>query len=165
VPLFVKVPGVAPARCDEPMSTLDLWPTLFALAPDVADPGFLAQCRGRNVLAKDFEAGPVFGTAARRPTIDAVTLGKWKLMREVGGDVNLFDLESDPNELKDLAATQPKIVARLTGFLDGEVALEKRWKSVHAGEAKPPTDEDLAAFEKARKELAGLGYGDGNGDR
>ncbi len=45
----------------------------------------------------------------------AVRAGKWKLVSKFPGSWELYDLEADRTELKDMAAAQPKIAARLEG--------------------------------------------------
>jgi len=39
--------------------------------------------------------------------------GKWKLIYYIGAPTQLFDLENDPNELKNLIHEQPAVVAEL----------------------------------------------------
>ncbi len=69
VPLLIRVPGVEPRVVDTMMSSLDLWPVVFALAPTLTAPAFLEQCRGTNVLAADFVPRPMSGApGAKRGT-------------------------------------------------------------------------------------------------
>ena len=71
--------------------------------------------------------------AARRPPqpaqardaapMYAVRDGKWKLLTDPGhSNLQLYDLEADPNETRDLAAAMPEVRARLQAKLDGLVA-------------------------------------------
>ena len=53
----------------------------------------------------------------------ALRRGKWKLVRnncfrQDGGDQELFDLENDPGEMKDLSEEYPELVKELTGFIE-----------------------------------------------
>ena len=53
----------------------------------------------------------------------ALRRGKWKLVRnncfrQDGGDYELYDLENDPGEMKDLSEEYPELVKELTGFTE-----------------------------------------------
>lgn len=48
----------------------------------------------------------------------AVRKGDWKLVAESGEDWELYNLASDPTELKDLIAEQPELVTELKGAYD-----------------------------------------------
>jgi len=49
----------------------------------------------------------------------AVREGRWKLVRDAGKPDELYDLDADVAESRDLAVTQPAIASRLTSALDG----------------------------------------------
>ncbi len=153
VPLLIRVPGVEPRVVDVAMSTLDLWPTLFALAPELRDEGFAQQCRGSDVLASGFEPRPIFGMAARQNDVEALTAGRWKLLRAPRGVVHLFDLDADPFELADVSAQQPEIVARLSKLLDAEVSRQKQ-----AGALRRKGAAAAVVDPKVLEELRALGY-------
>ena len=173
VPLLVRVPGVEPRVVDVPTSLVDVWPTLFGLAPPLADAGFLAQCSGHDVLADDHDPRPFVGTAARKPAVDAITHGRWKLLREVvidrpaepGGAVQrriverLFDLEADPHELENVLEAHPEVAERLRRLLAEEVARQKkRGARLHGGGVIEPVDPKTAG------DLERLGYPNSSGD-
>ena len=53
----------------------------------------------------------------------AIRRGKWKLVknncfREDGGEEELFDLEHDPGEMKDLSKEYPELVKELSGQIE-----------------------------------------------
>ncbi len=151
VPLFMRVPGVAPRVVDTAMSTLDLWPTLFGLAPELAVPDFLQQVRGSDVLLDGYSARPLFAAAAKQG-FEALTAGRWKLLRAPKAPPELYDLESDPSELVNVAAGHAEVVARLTKLLAAEVTRQKQSRTLHrkgaaaGGELDPKIVEELRAL-------------------
>lgn len=64
----------------------------------------------------------------------AVHLGPWKLIRHFGSSTELFQLENDPSESRNLAADNPKKVAELDKLLDAWLA--------DTGVALPTTNPD-----------------------
>ncbi|MBL8840778.1 MAG: sulfatase [Planctomycetes bacterium] len=161
VPLYVHVPGVAPAVIETPLSTLDVWPTVMGLAPALANAAFLAQCRGVDVLLHDHDPRPLFGVAALKRGVASVTFGRWKLLRVRANELQLYDLEADPHEQKDVARANGEIVQRLTALLDAELARQQRARALHATSRKEGTSPDPKLLE----ELRALGYTDEGDDR
>ncbi|MBL8841303.1 MAG: sulfatase [Planctomycetes bacterium] len=162
VPLLIRVPGVAPALHEMALSTLDLWPTVAALAPGLLDPEWLRQCRGSDVLAVDHESRPLFAISGRQGSLASVTAGRFKLIRDERGDSHLFDLEADPHEQRDVAADHPQVVAALRRQVDAEVERQKRAHALHrrgseAGAIDPKLLEEL-------RELGYVGADAGVGD-
>jgi choline-sulfatase len=127
VPLIVAGPGVRAGRVPEPVSQLDVAPTLADLAATgAAEAGF----EGRSLA-------PVLRTGAIEPatvaaeylaegvTAPAVMLrrGPYKLVRCPGDPDLLFDVHADPHETTDLAADAAHAAARAA--LDAEAGA--RW--------------------------------------
>ncbi len=159
VPLLVRVPGVAPAVVDLPCSTIDVVPTVAALAPDLADEAFLRQCRGVDLLAEGREPHPIFGMAPDEHDQAALTAARWKLVRRGREAPLLFDLESDPFELRNVASDHKDVVTALVRRLDSEIARQRQSEKLHhAGMAA-----GAAIDPKILEELRALGYG-GTGD-
>ena len=113
VPLILHAPRrFGPARRREPVSLVDLLPTLCGLARiDLADraprppdgASLLPLCEGGDTE----EGRPVFAemTSEGVPSpMFMVRRGRFKLMTGGGAPDLLFDLESDPEERRDLAA-------------------------------------------------------------
>lgn len=123
-PLLVSAPGFAPARVPERVRLVDLAPTLCELA---GLPGAL-RGRGRSLvplMRGEGEAGErpcLAELALREPTAaDALVLGRWKVVvPRSGGAPELYDLERDPRELRDLAPTSPERVAELAALLEAQ---------------------------------------------
>lgn len=128
VPLVVAGPGVAQpgSRSDVPVASIDLYPTLLALAGAAAPEAqvldgisWAALLRGGPPLERKrlFWHFPCYvGKAA--PS-SAVREGHFKLIEffEDGGHVELYDLEGDPGETRDLAAAMPARARALANTL------------------------------------------------
>ena len=107
VPLILAGPGVpAGRRVDTPVSHVDAFPTILEIAGEKTPPGFpgfslLKISEGykpdRTVLSEYHGMGSSTGAFA-------VRVGKWKYVHYAKYPPQLFDLESDPDETRDLAA-------------------------------------------------------------
>ena len=128
VPLVVCWPGLAKkgSTCDEPVSSVDLYPTLLELAgvnrPDgqILDGVSLVPAfRGATTLKRPrlFWHFPCY--VGRATPASAVREGHFKLIEffEDGGHVELYNLHADPNERRDLATSQPGRVKALVDAL------------------------------------------------
>jgi arylsulfatase A-like enzyme len=141
VPLLLRVPGAAPARFRNPVSLIDVAPTVLSLL-DVAGPW----THGRSLLpllargADDPQAParPIYaelvGPEPHRNLLRyAVRLGDLKYERNDDlGTEGLFDLAHDHEEERNLIDERPADAARLRRLLDVE--------RVRA--ALPPADAD-----------------------
>ena len=108
VPFLAAYPGVFPAGLvyDEPVSTLDIFPTIAALA-GVEPPAGLDGVDLTPYLKGDERSPPheslYFNTGG--PANGAVRSGKWKLVLGKGAP-KLFDLSADLGETTDLAGRE-----------------------------------------------------------
>jgi choline-sulfatase len=116
VPLMLAAPGLAAGRVDRPVSTLDLLPTLAALAGiDPVTPltdGERLDAAARGPVPMEYAA-----EGSREPMV-ALRDGRLKLVLAEHDPPLLFDLEADPHELVNLA-TDPRHavdLARLTAL-------------------------------------------------
>ena len=111
VPMMIAADGVPPGRVDTPVSTVDLCPTLCALAG--ADMEEIAPwTTGENLL------GVVAGSQARAPVLMeyaaegsiapliGIRDGNFKFTRCAADPDQLFDLSTDPHELTNLATSE-----------------------------------------------------------
>ena len=131
VPLIVRAPGrFAPARVARPVSLLDLFPTLLELAGPAA-PAPVEPLPGTSLLpllAGDATAGPTevlaeyLAEAAAGPLV-MIRRGHFKYITGTDSPPQLFDLESDPDELTNLAGDPAH--AEIAAAFAAEVA--ERW--------------------------------------
>jgi arylsulfatase A-like enzyme len=58
----------------------------------------------------------------------AVRMGRWKAVRlKRGSALELYDLEADPGEQKELAAGHPDVVAKIDAYLETARTESSRW--------------------------------------
>lgn len=122
VPFLVAWPGRVPAgRVDaRPVISLDVFATALGAAgvPMPTDRAY------DSVNLLPYLTGQASGDPHERlfwrsGAKLAVREGRWKLVRDAGKPDELYDLEADVAESKDLAAQQPAVAARLTAALEG----------------------------------------------
>jgi choline-sulfatase len=157
VPLVVRVPRarVSPRQVDEPVSLIDIVPTIAALvgapAPKEAqgrdlspwlggDPG---RGGGRALYAETVTPTRYYGTAS----LLAVIMDGWKYIETTRPE--LYDLRRDPGETVNLLGKEPSRADRLGKELKGILVAARRT----AGPAEP-----AALDEDARRRLESLGY-------
>ena len=136
-PIMIRWPGHVEPRRDEThlASSLDLFPTITA-AVGIDDPTLRASLPGVNLLDEQQVAARkhVFGEILEHDVYDIarpaaslryrwVNDGQWKLIlphaeRVPDGPVELYHITEDPDELKNLAASEPDRVAELRQVLD-----------------------------------------------
>ena len=134
VPFIVRWPGHLPCGglSDVPLSLVDLMSTLSqALAFDLP-PGASPDGQPVNLLATSWDDRPIVHHSG--DGMFALRLGRWKLIEGLGSGgftkpkrveppegalaVQLYDLELDPSETRNVAAGHPDVVARLQRELD-----------------------------------------------
>ncbi|SHM52672.1 Arylsulfatase A [Cyclobacterium lianum] len=121
VPLIIKGPGIKSAGTvsHTPVVSMDMYPTLLSLAgiPEEARDGKNLQplLEGKNQLDRESLIWhyPHYHGSAWKPG-SAIREGKWKLIHFYENQVSeLYDLENDPGEKKDLGAEFPEKVTEL----------------------------------------------------
>jgi arylsulfatase A-like enzyme/tetratricopeptide (TPR) repeat protein len=152
VPLLVKLPGRARAgeTIDTPAQLADLLPTVAQLlgltAPaDIAGRSLLdpAAAGERRIYSETLYPRLALGWSELRSLVD----GRWHFIRGVRDE--LYDLERDPGETRDVAVTETAVAARLGAEMERAHAV-----AVRAPESVP---RDVA------ERLAALGYVGGRG--
>jgi arylsulfatase A-like enzyme len=114
VPLIVRRPGQRDGRrVREAVGLVDVMPTILDLA---RVPRADLQLDGSNALLTP--RGPAF---LFWKEWQVVRTAEWKLL-QYGPDVHLFDMTTDPDERRDVAAQQPQVVARLLSARDAQLA-------------------------------------------
>lgn len=147
VPLLMAGPDVPRAQViDEPVSQVDLFPTLVEGAgatPNPADYDIAGESLW-PVLGGAARARPVFAeyhAAGSRAGMFMLREGTQKLIYHVGAAPQLFDLEADPDERRDLART-PAGIARATELIQtlrgicDPVAVDRRAKADQRAKAE-----------------------------
>ncbi|HEU0247505.1 MAG TPA: choline-sulfatase [Gaiellaceae bacterium] len=112
VPLVVHAPGrYAPRRVDQPVSLVDFLPTLADLARPGLSNDLACAVDGRSLVPllegdpEDPDAtvvGEYLAECVPHPMV-MIRRGRWKFVHVPGDPDQLFDLESDPRELVNLA--------------------------------------------------------------
>ena len=59
--------------------------------------------------------------------IQAVRLGRWKAVRKVGGKIEIYDLQTDVAETRDLATANPAIVEQMAAIMKREHVESPLW--------------------------------------
>lgn len=128
VPLIARMQGMAPGVVETPVSLLDLSrsiPEAFGLPWDADLPGRpLQQIAAsapepeREILSQYHAVGAVSGGFMLRK-------GRWKFIEYVGFAPELFDLEADPEETRNIAEDQPEVVRDLAAALRRHVDPEQ----------------------------------------
>ncbi len=137
---------VAGATSDQQVICEDLFPTLLGVAGCEIPSGidgrdmrpYWTQQEADASRPLVFHYPHVWGPRGYEPH-SAMRLGKWKVIYFYNARTwELYDLDADISEAKDLAATEPKLLARLAGRLRGELMrMGAQWPVVRdSGEAE-----------------------------
>ncbi|MBC7137930.1 MAG: choline-sulfatase [Defluviimonas sp.] len=108
VPLMISAPGLAPGRVDDPVSTLDVTPTLCDLV-GISMEEVMPWTDGQSLLPlaeghRRTEAVAMeYAAEASNAPLVSLRKGRWKLNLCRLDPDQLFDLEADPHELRNLA--------------------------------------------------------------
>jgi choline-sulfatase len=150
VPLVIAGPGARAATVDAPVSLAEIAPTILRAA-GVTPPSTMT---GRNLLAlssavnasspPDLYSETNYPRAAGWSGLHAVTDGRWKTIR-AGAATEVYDLQNDARETRDVAATQTSIAA----------AMGARANAIYTSGGSP---EARSVSSDAQERLRALGY-------
>jgi arylsulfatase A-like enzyme len=121
VPMIARFPGAVPAGRVSPhvWAHWDLLPTLAELAgakapADIDGRSMVRALRGEPQPAQEF----LYWEFHERGFQQAARMGRWKAVRLAkDAPLELYDLETDLSESKNVAANHPEIVARIDTYL------------------------------------------------
>jgi arylsulfatase A-like enzyme len=163
VPFFLHQPGVAAQRIANPVSLVDLLPTLRSILgspPSEQDVGMdlskLYAPGDRPPPDRSLFASRTTGVAWKR----AVVRDGYKLIATHPGGNELYDLTEDPNEQRDLADEMPERVAEMLRVSQAMRDEVRRWKEEPI--ALDVSEEDLRRLEELG--YAGEGASEPSGD-
>jgi len=162
IPLIVVRPGDAPRVVERVVSSIDLFPTLLALAgaplPSSDGESLVPLLEGDDA-GYGRERAFAESRASWRRIQRAVREERWKLIARdrpvaavFGASLELYDLAADPGEKTDLAGAQPERAAAMVAALDAVLATEAPVPPAPA--ARPQIDPGL------ERRLEALGYVD-----
>jgi choline-sulfatase len=133
IPMIVAGPGIPAGKtCKTPVTLVDIYPTIVrsvGIEPDAQDKALPGQSLVEIANAPCNPERVAFGEYHAAASITAMYLvrkGRWKYIHHVGFQPELFDLETDPGETRDLgtdpahAATVAMMEAELRKIIDPE---------------------------------------------
>jgi arylsulfatase A-like enzyme len=158
VPLLVRAPGLAASRIGATVSLVDLLPTVTDLLGLVPPSGLEGESLVPLMRDRDGADRPAWVQNYYENALTALALGRWKYVRR--GDVpdrgELYDVDADPGETKNLIDSHPETAERLadrtTAWLAGQAERAKERASRTPLPAKPKMEVEEA--------LRALGYAD-----
>ncbi|WP_324751637.1 choline-sulfatase [Roseovarius sp. Pro17] len=122
VPMMIAAPGMTPGRVDAPVSNIDVCPTLCDLAgvsmaevaPWIAGQSLVPLGQGQT---REAPVAMEYAAEASFAPLVSLRQGRWKFNRCALDPDQLFDLETDPHELTDLAG-DPAYAETIERFSD-----------------------------------------------
>jgi arylsulfatase A-like enzyme len=144
VPLAVRVPGVEPRTVAEPVSLIDLYPTLIELTGGTPSP----LTDGLSLVPHLLETEPGASAEPRAlplNEVEQVGVVQWPyklLVRLEDGFTEVYDLSTDWDEQHDMAREDPELALRLRASYDKlpRVVVDrtrKAWRTREATARKP----------------------------
>jgi len=144
VPLIIAGPGVKGQLVSQQISLMDLAPTILDVLK-IEKPGsflgnsLLPLTRGNGAKAGNSEAiseaeSPVHRkkVGAGKPRLDAnnrrisLRTGKWKYIYTEGGQDELYNLEDDPKETRNVVDIEPGVATRLRARITAHIEFEEK---------------------------------------
>lgn len=136
VPLAIHAAGLQGLRPPRRGSSVDLYPTILDLAG--LEPG--PQAQGLSLLgnAAQLDTRPIM--AGTHNGSRSVRWGRYKLIHPIGGGLELYDLEADPAEQKELSGDTAVVTRALRIVLATATAYETVWSTARWGLVSSPRE-------------------------
>jgi arylsulfatase A-like enzyme len=134
-PFAISAPGLE-GRAPRRGSSLDLHPTILDLVG--LSPG--PEVQGMSLLgdAATLDTRPI--VAATTEGSRSVRWGRYKLIYLSSGSLELYDLQEDPAEQKDISAEEPMLARALRIVLSTSVAYASVWSTTRWGQVSSPNE-------------------------
>lgn len=128
VPLLIRYPPVlAPGRVKTPVSTLDVLPTILDLLGVAAHPAFQGESIVR-VARQGVRKTGVYMNIQGWKHLEALVCPPFKVVFDPGTEeVWLYDLASDPGELRDIAKVDGEHTKKLLSVLKAQMDAQERY--------------------------------------
>ncbi|MBW2254082.1 MAG: sulfatase [Deltaproteobacteria bacterium] len=153
-PLSMRIPGVEARRVAEPVSTVDIFPTLLGQIDLPDEESWLSQVSGRDVLVHSDEERHVFSISSMRrykfgeDRSWAISSPRWKYVESDRGKPKLFDVKVDPLELENVIGKHPEVGAEMATRISEIKAVQyARREQVGGGGLRKASDEMIEALE------------------
>ncbi|MFW5923801.1 MAG: sulfatase, partial [Planctomycetota bacterium] len=130
VPMVMTGPDLARGqRCENIVSLIDMCPTFMEMAgleerDEFDGESLMPLARGDTTESRDLAYACHTGTALNTSAY-MLRKGRWKYTAYAGYPPQLFDLDSDPEELNDLCGERPEVADRLHEELEEIVDIEE----------------------------------------
>ncbi|MCZ6766362.1 MAG: sulfatase [bacterium] len=160
IPMIIAGPGIPKGKRRKiPVSLVDIQPTLKELlGVEYAD-----SMQGRSftdaLLGEDRQAFVYFTDVREHDQMDALLENGYKLIAHGDRSFELYHLQTDPDEEKNLATEEPERVARMFEKIEAHRAENLIRRMENTGETvttQPPMSDD--EIRKTLKALKALGY-------
>lgn len=155
VPLVLRVPGLGPAKIDAPIELMDVMPTIFSLLG--IEPPY--EFQGMDLLPallNQQKLPPTRSRFSQQLRLAAVDEAGWKAIFHLKnrGEDQLYFLPDDPEELTNLANSQPERFAGLKRKFSNRMNAQAdlRQHFLLGADTDPTQDRDT------REQLEALGY-------
>jgi len=122
VPLLLRAPGLQPGRIAMPVSLTDVPATMLDLAgfvppglPVMDGPSLAPYLRGQKVPRREdgVAYSSMIADRSVADSMDALVIGRHKLIVGPGKRVQLYDITTDPGEHHNLVRTHPSLAAQM----------------------------------------------------